>query len=294
MLPSISAIETFRFRGRDFYVKRDDTIDPLLSGNKYRKLYTFLQTPPQDYSKIYSYGGIQSNAMLSIAVLCHQKGWEFHYTAKTIPSSLKRDITGNLKLAMALGMRLHEVSPADYDEAVALLRAQESEPKRLLVSQGGADPLAKEGVEVLAEEVKAWRREHSDDPLTVVTPSGTGTTAYYLAQALPEYKVVTTPVIGNREYLLTQLARLGTYPENLHLLQSEKKYHFGKPYVEFLKLYQELKQSGLEFDLLYGTKMWLVLLENIESIEGDILYVHSGGIIGNETMLQRYDYKGMS
>ncbi len=291
---SPSAIETFLFRGRDFYVKRDDTIDPLLSGNKYRKLYTLLQTAPQDYTKILSYGGIQSNAMLSIAALCHQKGWEFHYTAKTIPSSVKRDVTGNLKMAMELGMKLHEVSPADYDAEIALLRSKESESTTLLVSQGGADPLAQQGVEVLADEIRAWKKENRHTSLTIVTPSGTGTTAYYLAQALPEHTIVTTPVIGDSAYLLTQLARLGSHPENLQLLQSEKKYHFGKPYAEFLKLYRELKQSGLEFDLLYGTKMWLVLLENMESLEGDILYVHSGGIIGNETMLERYVYKGMS
>jgi len=288
----LSAIETFTFRGRTFYVKRDDSIDPLLSGNKYRKLYTLIKTPSQKYSKILSYGGTQSNAMLSIAALCHQKGWEFHYTAKRIPSSLKSDPTGNLRLALSLGMQLHEVMPDDYDEAVASLRSEPYDAQTLLISQGGADPLAEEGIALLAEEIALWQEEEGRSKLTVVTPSGTGTTAFYLASYLPHSHVVTTPLIGDRRYLQDQIEKLGRLPENLKIFESRKKYHFGKPYGEFLRIYEELKESGMLFDLLYGAKMWYVLMESLSEIEGEILYVHSGGLIGNETMLPRYAYKG--
>lgn len=286
---SPSAVEAFRFRGRNFFVKRDDTIDPLLSGNKYRKLYSLLQTPSQLYTKIYSYGGTQSNAMLSIAALCHHKGWEFHYTVKKLPSYGKANLSGNLKMALEFGMRLHEVE--DYDEAVSSFETQ-MDNSTLLIPQGGAGPLAQQGIEVLAGEIGTWQREQIDGDVTIVTPSGTGTTAYYLAQALPQCKVVTTAAVGDKEYLLMQIEKLGEYPDNLEILQSQKKYHFGKPYEELLAMHRELKQNGIEFDLLYAAKMWIVLLENVHVMDGEILYVHSGGIIGNQTMLQRYAYKG--
>jgi len=58
---------------REFYVKRDDLIDPYLAGNKYRKLYTLLETPNNTYDTLISYGGTQSNAMLALAAMCQKK-----------------------------------------------------------------------------------------------------------------------------------------------------------------------------------------------------------------------------
>lgn len=280
------------FRGRSFYVKRDDTIDPLLSGNKYRKLYSLIQTPASQYSKVLSYGGVQSNAMLSIAALCHLKGWEFHYTAKQLPTFVKADMSGNLKMALDLGMQLHEVDPGEYTAAISRLSSERRGRDTLLIPQGGADPLAEEGIRLLADEIVQWQTKREGKTLSVVTPSGTGTTAFYLAHHLPKHTIVTTPIIGNADYLHDQLDILGDYPDNLKILENSRKFHFGKPYQALLDIYEELRASGLEIDLLYGAKMWWVLMDTISSIEGDVLYVHSGGLIGNETMLPRYEHKG--
>ncbi|PJA27935.1 MAG: hypothetical protein CO188_11305, partial [Zetaproteobacteria bacterium CG_4_9_14_3_um_filter_54_145] len=176
-----SAVERITLRGREFHIKRDDLIDPLLSGNKYRKLYSLIHTPADQYRRIVSYGGTQSNAMLSIAALCRQKGWHFDYTAKTVASHLKLAPSGNLRVALALGMRLHEVAPEQYQAAVQLLQA-ESKPSTLLVPQGGADPLARAGIDILAREISQWQQRQQITGLHVVTPSGTGTTAYYLVR----------------------------------------------------------------------------------------------------------------
>jgi len=48
---------------------------------------------------------------------------------------------------------------------------------------------------------------------------------------------------------------------------------------------------GGEFDLLYAPSMWLALLEETKE---KILYIHSGGVSGNESMLQRYKAKGIN
>ena len=286
-----SAIEVLTFRGRTFYVKRDDTIDPLLSGNKYRKLYSLIQTPSEKYTDVVSYGGTQSNAMLSIAALCQQKGWRFHYTSKTVPTHLRAKPTGNLKKALEVGMQLYEVAPKAYEEAISKLKIENTIPTTLLIPQGGADPLAKSGIEVLADEIKSWLYAKGITKLNVITPSGTGTTAYYLAAALKGVDVITTPVVGDKFYLTEQMKLLGPIPANLHIIESRKKMHFGKPYAELLAIYQELKQNGIEFDLIYAAKMWLVLMEYADNFEGEMLYIHSGGLIGNETMLERYRYK---
>ena len=109
-----------------------------------------------------------------------------------------------------------------------------------------------------------------------------------------EVNVITTPVVGDKAYLVEQMQILGEIPENLQIIESRKKMHFAKPYAELLAIHSELKQSGIEFDLIYAAKMWAVLMERIDTLEGEILYVHSGGLIGNETMLERYSYKGLT
>ena len=279
-----SPISSIILRGREFLVKRDDLIDPYLAGNKYRKLYTLLQTPAQKYNTIISYGGTQSNAMLALASLCKAKGWRFLYYTKELSTTQKQNQGGNFTQSLALGMLHHELASEVYRDFIASLRLN-FDSKVLVVDQGGADLSAKFGVEVLAQEI----RESALDLKAIATPSGTGTTALYLAHALPEYTIYTTPCIGDACYLQEQMLALSSIPKNLVILENEKKYHFAKPYREFLELYQELLNTGVEFDLLYAPGMWKALLEQTTQ---KLLYIHSGGVSGNESMLKRYKEKG--
>lgn len=102
-----------------------------------------------------------------------------------------------------------------------------------------------------------------------------------------------TRKVGDEDYLLAQLGSLGSVPSNLKILKNSKKHHFAKPYPELLAIYEELIDAGIEFDLIYGALMWQTLLQHMDRFEGTVLYVHSGGLIGNETMLARYRYQGM-
>jgi len=86
---------------------------------------------------------------------------------------------------------------------------------------------------------------------------------------------------------------LGELPKNISILVGDKKYHFGKLYLELLAMYHDLLDAGIAFDLIYGTVMWQVLLQHCHTIKGAVLYVHSGGLLGNATMLDRYHYQGM-
>ena len=125
----------------------------------------------------------------------------------------------------------------------------------------------------------------------MATPSGTGTTALYLALSLPEYKVYTTPCVGDSKYLIEQMSALHEIPKNLVILEPDKKYHFAKPYPEYLEIYKKLLLTKIEFDLLYSPGMWKTLLEQTDE---EILYIHSGGVSGNISMLKRYEKKGFA
>jgi len=282
MIPS--SISSIYLDGREFLVKRDELIDPYLAGNKYRKLYTLLQTPANSLCKIISYGGTQSNAMLAIAAMCKEKKWKFVYYSKPLSQTQKEQKVGNYAIALSLGMNHVEIAHELYRDFIATLQLN-LEEKTFIIDQGGAVKEAKIGLEVLAKEI----REQNPNVKALATPSGTGTTALFLALALPEYRVYTTPSVGDVEYLKKQMSALAKIPDNLVILQPSKKYHFAKPYREFLKIYKVLLNVGIEFDLLYAPLLWNALLEETQE---KILYIHSGGVSGNESMLKRYEQKG--
>jgi 1-aminocyclopropane-1-carboxylate deaminase/D-cysteine desulfhydrase-like pyridoxal-dependent ACC family enzyme len=286
----LSSISKISLDAREFFVKRDDLIDPYLAGNKYRKLYTLLNTPSNTYDTLISYGGTQSNAMLALASLCKKKGWKFLYYTKTLSQTQRRGVSGNFAHALALGMEHKELEDILYRDYIASLRLELDE-RVCIVDQGGAISEAKEGLAVLAQEIREQKISGAipEDVNALATPSGTGTTALFLALALPEYRVYTTPCVGDVAYLKEQMRALAPLPENLVILAPKKKYHFAKPYREFIQIYTKLLKSGIEFDLLYAPSMWQTLLEKSDE---KVLYVHSGGVSGNESMLQRYSQKG--
>ncbi|DAB27641.1 MAG: 1-aminocyclopropane-1-carboxylate deaminase [Sulfurimonas sp. RIFOXYD12_FULL_33_39] len=279
-----SPISKIFLNGRSFYVKRDDLIDPFLAGNKYRKLYTLLQIQSDKFNKIISYGGTQSNAMLAIAAMCKNKNWEFTYYTKPLSATQKNENYGNYYHAKNLGMIHVEIQEKFYKDFIATLRFNLDE-KTFIIDQGGAVAQAKKGLEVLADEI----RNSGLHVNSLATPSGTGTTALFLALSLPEYKVYTTPCVGDSVYLKEQMEALHEIPKNLVILEPEKKYHFAKPYKEFLDIHQKLLKSGVEFDMIYAPSLWKCLLEQTDE---EILYIHSGGVSGNESMLSRYKQKG--
>lgn len=280
-----SQISKITLGGREFLVKRDDLIDPYLAGNKYRKLYTLLQMPKSQLKKIISYGGTQSNAMLAIAAMCKEKGWEYLYYTKPISSTMKEQKFGNYFNALSLGMNHIELEEELYRDFVSSVRLN-LDTQTFVIDQGGADESAQEGLEVLAKEIREQSQKYSFK--AIATPSGTGTTALFLALSLPEYIVYTVPCVGDVEYLKEQMQALHILPPNLVILDPKKKYHFAKLYPEFLSMYTKLYECGIEFDLLYAPSLWISLLEKTEE---DILYIHSGGVSGNSSMLKRYEKK---
>lgn len=287
-----SPITPFVVDGRDFLVKRDDQIDPYLSGNKYRKLYTLLQTPKQRYNKIISYGGTQSNAMLALAALCHYKGWVFEYYTKPLSTTQLIEHQGNFAKALELGMQHKVIAHNNYQEYITQLRFH-LDAATLVVDQGGASKDVMEGMKVFAKEIAVQKEMLDANGIRALAlPSGTGTSALFLAKALSHYTVYTVACVGGSEYLKEQMLSLcEALPTNLVILEPENKYHFAKPYKEFYTMHTKLHHAGIEFDLLYAPLMWQELLRQVDE---KVMYVHTGGVTGNATMLARYKQKGFA
>ena len=273
-----SLIEKINFNDCEYFVKRDDLLHKDFSGNKARKFYYYLINDFANIKKVVSHGSSQSNAMYSLSVLCKIKNWKFDYYVDHTASFLKENPVGNYKQAIENGMNIKEEKLPDFFD-----------DETLFISEGGAVKEASFGIEILANEIKIWAKENNIENLKIFLPSGTGTTALYLQKFLP-FEVITCSCVGDDEYLKKQFEIL---EKNNHptIIKSEKKYHFGKLYKEFYEIHNELlKQTNIEFDLLYDSLGWICLnnyLQNNKE-ESTILYIHQGGILGNISMIQRY------
>ena len=276
-------LQQYSFKNINFLLKRDDLISIDFSGNKARKIDWYIDNLPSNKDTIVSYGSIQSNAMYSLSKFANIMGLSFKYYANHIPSLLKENPVGNYKEALNLG--------AEIVEGYENLEIKDNE---FFIKEGIATKEAYFGIKKLAIELT---KQLDKKEYQIFLPSGTGTTALFLSKALKDLKaynlkVYTTAVVGTTDYLLEQFRELeediSYYPT---ILDTKKRYHFGKLYREFYLLWLELqKEIDVEFDLLYDPKGWLAILENIEHFS-NLVYIHQGGVLGNKTMLDRYKRK---
>ncbi|MCF6244053.1 MAG: 1-aminocyclopropane-1-carboxylate deaminase/D-cysteine desulfhydrase [Sulfurovum sp.] len=285
-----SPIDIITFEGHSFFLKRDDLLHLDFSGNKARKFHYFLENDFPDITKIVSYGSAQSNAMYSLSVLAKMRGWKFEYYVEHIAEYLVDNPHGNYKAALDNGMKVivGRVAPIPTNENV------------LFIEEGGRQKEAEYGIKLLAQEIVYWQKENDIEVLNIFLPSGTGTTALFLQKCLLKRQshgtaptVYTNPCVGDSAYLKNQFLALEVN-EKYHpiILSLDKKHHFGKLYKDNYKIWLKLQQeTGVVFDLLYDPLGWRTLLAHPEVMDKPTLYIHQGGVLGNESMLPRYKRK---
>jgi len=169
----------------------------------------------------------------------------------------------------------------------------------LFVPEGGRCQQAKYGIIQLANEILDYCQDNQITKPLIMLPSGTGTTALFLQSCFQElqlpFEVLTCACVAGKEYLEKQFFELSSEKSDWPtILPTRKKYHFGKLYPEFFKLWQQLKiETQIEFDLLYDPLGWQSLLSYLDKIPTPeaVIYIHQGGLVGNESMLPRYQRK---
>ncbi|GLT19297.1 1-aminocyclopropane-1-carboxylate deaminase [Vibrio zhanjiangensis] len=291
---SHSPITKHTFAHIEFYLKRDDLLHPQFSGNKARKFMFLLQSELPKINTIISYGSPQANSLYSLAALCKLKGWTLEYYVERIPDWLRDKPIGNFGGALKLGAKViavHDKSPHPLD-FIQTVRNPDS--SCLVIEEGGRERDAQHGIKGLADEIVGWGQSQKSNDFVVVLPSGTGTTSAYLQHFLKPYgiEVITCPCVGGKDYLINQIQSLNiqTLPQ---ILQLNNKHHFGKLYHNDYQTWKALlEQTQVEFDLLYDPMMWQCLVDwHSHNRDKTILYIHQGGLLGNESMLPRYQRK---
>uniref|UniRef100_A0A7S3A3Y5 Tryptophan synthase beta chain-like PALP domain-containing protein n=1 Tax=Rhodosorus marinus TaxID=101924 RepID=A0A7S3A3Y5_9RHOD len=298
---SCSPIETVSTFGREILVKRDDSliIAPRLGGNKVRKLHHLIHDTSTE--AIVSYGSAQGNTMAALASLCKMNGREFVYYTATVPRFLRDKPSGNFKFSLDSGMELRIVPSTDNITPLQVAGLSSFH----FVPLGAAYQLAEEGVKVLARELIEQLKTCERANVRIVVASGTGTLALFLERYLrlnaTNISVVAAPVVGDAAYLVQQMQDLDKRSGDVGIIPAvldpmEKK-PFAKPRKELLEIWKELSAQGLNVDLIYGARVWEILLEQPEAFIGNkditCVYYHCGGLDGDSSQLSRYKRLGL-
>jgi len=301
-----SPVETCTFRGRHFFIKRDDLLHTTFAGNKARKFYYFLKNDFEGINRLISYGSPQANSLYSFSALAKLKNWHFDFYVDHIPSYAKAKPRGNYRAALDNGANLIEVRNVLTGRDTNTYIQEEILPNytdAVFVPEGGRCQEASYGVNILAEEIIAWAKENNIDNLNIALPSGTGTTALFLqkrfVQLKKTFKVLTCACVGGDEYLKLQFFELCS-DQKFHptIMEAGRKYHFGKLYDNFYDIWKELRtETNIEFELLYDPLGWITLINYLNQTPSNtnpIIYIHQGGVLGNETMQPRYKRRNKS
>jgi 1-aminocyclopropane-1-carboxylate deaminase len=266
----------------ELWMKRDDLMHPVISGNKWRKLkYSLDHALSSGADTIISMGGAYSNYLHALAYTGKALGLK---TTGLIRGGQPEKLTPTLCDMQSWGMELKFVSRSDY----RLLRQYKGyhdlpglKPQQYWLPEGGAQALALKGVAELVEEIDVFYD-------IICAPCGTGATLAGIIDAVPEQvSVMGFAALKNAEFLQTDVESL--LPRPCSNWQINLGYHFG----DFAKTNAELMtfianfefKTGIPLEPVYTGKMMYALYDLIAKHAFKpgkrIIAVHTGGLQGN-------------
>ncbi|MER3373982.1 MAG: pyridoxal-phosphate dependent enzyme [Allomuricauda sp.] len=273
-------------------IKREDTIHPLISGNKYRKLkYNLLEAQTQGQKTLLTFGGAFSNHVAAVACAGHEQGFQ------TIGVIRGEELEGSwpnnptLQRAHEHGMRFHFVSRSAYrqkNEADLLQKLKDRFGAFYLIPEGGTNELAVKGcTEILSGEDSAF------DFICCSVGTG-GTVAGLINSIQPNQTVLGFPALKG-DFLK---ADIRTFAQN-ERWQLITEYHFGgyakvtPALVQFINDFK--KGTGIPLDPIYTGKLLFGIFELIKQDffpkRTQILAIHTGGLQGIKGMNQVLEQK---
>ena len=265
----------------ELWVKRDDLIHPIISGNKWRKLKFILHHALKIESHtIISMGGAYSNHLHALAYVGQQLQVK---TIGYIRGEKPVVMNATLKDLQAWGMELRFISRVDYrvlrqyKNADALPEIKDGE---YWLPEGGSTELALQGVGEIITEIDM-------DFDVVCVPCGTGTTLAGLIGSMDETCcAVGFSALKGGEFLVGDVEKL----LNIKKVNWGVKldYHFGgfaksnDELLSFIEVF--VRQHNIELEPVYTGKMFYGLLDLIETDffkpGQKIVAIHTGGLQG--------------
>jgi 1-aminocyclopropane-1-carboxylate deaminase len=279
-IPSpISEISTSWTRqfGVQIFLKRDDLIHPIISGNKWRKLSGILANYDKNtYESITTYGGAYSNHLLASAAVCSIQ----QIPCKAIiRGESPSELNPILKMCKMYGMELEFVSRNTYQKRNRKTGIFDC---NLFIPEGGACEEGTLGCMDILGEVDLSNIHQ------IYVPCGTGTTlagmAKYLESKNHEAKLNGVQVLKGDGYIENEINSLyGVTGINIY-----DHFHCGgyaKTTDDLISFIQDfMKQTGVLLDPIYNGKMMFAVYKLLDQgfiNRGQrILAIHTGGMTG--------------
>ena len=271
--------------GLEVLIKRDDLIDPALSGNKWRKLHlNLLEAERLEASTLLTFGGAYSNHIYAVAAAGQGFGFQ---TIGMIRGEQPKTFGATLRFAESCGMVFRFLSRTDYRNKN--IPTDIDMDGTYLIPEGGTNCLGVKGCASIVTEVQ----EQLSGEAAIdywCTSSGTGGTAAGIINQLQGQSQVLVFSSLKGDFLqgdIEQLLQKCTYTSwtNWQLMT---EYHFGgyakfKPeLIEFMDAFK--KQTGIALDPVYTGKMVYGIVDlaakGFFKKGSRILIVHTGGLQG--------------
>lgn len=273
-----SPVDKIKFRDLEISVKRDDLIDPYISGNKWRKLkYTLEEAKRKDKKLLVSFGGPYSNHLLALAAAAAKFGFKSY-------AFVRGEQVDNIQLTLCklFGMQLHFVSREAYHNKKLLFEESFAyNEAAYFIDEGGAGENGRLGCEEIIAEL-------TEDYAHIFCAAGTGTSALGIFHGILRHKLSSklhvVPVLKN---LKLKEVFSNHFPTAVNYIIHES-YHFGgyaKVNSELIEFTQEfIRSTGILIDPVYMGKLLyaVVNLTCTGQLNADqkILIIHSGGALG--------------
>lgn len=267
------------------FIKREDLIHPVISGNKYRKLkYNLIQALKEKQDTLLTFGGAFSNHIAATAYAGKKDGFRTIGVIRGDELIKKWQNNPTLVLAHDHGMQFKFISRSDYrdKENQAYQQQLKLEFGRFYtIPEGGSNLLAVKGCEeILSEKDKDFN--------VICSAVGTGgTIAGLINSSFCHQEVLGFPVLKG-DFLKEDIRKFAT-KKNWKL---QTNYHFGgyarytEELIHFINDFKNCTQIPLES--IYTAKMIYGILDMIKNNDfkpqTKILAIHTGGLQGLKGM----------
>ena len=283
-------IPDFERRGISLFIKRDDLIDPEVSGNKWRKLkYNIALCTSKKKDGILTFGGAYSNHLVATAAAC--KNANLKALGLVRGEELSVESNSTLKRCSELGMELKFISREEYalrnDKAYHETLGADF-PSLQLVPEGGANYYGMIGCQEIMREFEVVFDHIFLAQGTTTTSCGIvfGTKAGQKVHAVPVLKG-----FDSLEEMKSLFAKTGidseTVSDILERVVIHPNAHFGgyakfdEELIDFIRVFE--LQHSIKLDPIYTGKAMFELMRQLESPAFDnskVLFIHTGGLQG--------------
>ena len=276
------------------FIKREDLLHPIISGNKWRKLkYNLIEAKIRGLNTLLTFGGAYSNHIHATSFAGKLFGFK---TIGLIRGEEHLPLNSTLEFAKKHGMEIHYIDRQTYRnkrEKSVLNLIRKKFGDFYLLPEGGSNILAVKGCVEIIQDI-----DLEYDYILAACGTG-GTLAGLIAGLDGEKEIIGIPVLKGANFLIEDIAALVKEYSNKNYKnwKLQLEYHFGgyakinRELINFMRKFEY--NNNILLDPVYTAKLMFA----INSMIGEgkfkqgstVIAIHTGGLQGRMGMKNKVD-----